>query len=86
VQPPRPDLRTLRTYVVLHLPQSARMPLREMAKRRRRIRKRVRDSVRRRAKPLWKGIHKAGKRLGRVVGRITTSFWSIALITTFASS
>jgi hypothetical protein len=86
VQPPRPDLRTLRTYVVLHLPQSARMHLREMAKRRHSIRKRVRDSVRRRAKPFGKGIRKAGKRLGRVVGRITTSCWSIALITTFASS
>jgi hypothetical protein len=86
VQPPRPDLRTLRTYVVLHLPQSARMHLREMAKRRHRIRKRIRDSVRRRAKPLGKGIRKAGKHLGRVVGRITTSCWSIALITTFASS
>jgi len=86
VQPPRPDLRTLRTYVVLHLPQSARMHLREMAKRRHSIRKRVRDSVRRRAKPLGKGIRKAGKRLGRVVGRIMTSCWSIALITTFASS
>jgi hypothetical protein len=86
VQPPAPGLRTLRTYVVLHLPQSARMHLREMAKRRRSIRKRVRDSVRPHAKPLGKGIRKAGKRLGRVVGRIPISFWSIALITTFASS
>jgi hypothetical protein len=86
VQQPGPGLRTLRTYVALRLPQSARTRLREAAKRRRSIRKRVRDSVRRRAKPLSKGIRKAGKRLGRVVGRITISFWSMALITIFTSS
>jgi hypothetical protein len=86
VQQPGRGLRTFRTYVALRLLQSARTNLREATKRRRGIRKDIQDSVRRRAKPLWKGIRKSGKHLGRVVGRMMISFWSIALITIFASA
>jgi hypothetical protein len=86
VQQPGRGLRTLRTYVALRHLERARTSFREATKFRRSIRKHVRDGVRRRAKPLWKGIRKSRKHLRLVVGRITTSFWSIALITIFTSS